>query len=255
MTPLISLQNQFQNYLLKEQADIEKAIVDSEKVPVSQRLFIYLDSYRCRLIDSLASNFPTLKDYLGFETFHQFASTYIDKYPSPYRSIRWYGHIFADYLREQHQPFLSELAEFEWKMTLAFDASDEEVLKIEEMAAIPPETWADIRFNPLSSLQRIDCYWNSIELWQALSNDEEPAKPTKSSTCKSWVLWRKDYLNHFYILAKEEAWALDALIKGATFGELCEGLCEWVDEEEVGMLAASFLKGWIQAGLLQGIAI
>lgn len=255
MTPLISLQNQFQSYLLKGQADIQESIVDSEKVPASQRLFIYLDAYRCRLIDSLMSNFPILSEYLGYEAFQKLADDYVNRHPSPYRSIRWYGDMFADYLTEQTEPYLSELAEFEWKMTLAFDASDDETLNIEQMATIPPEIWATIRFRPHASLQRMDFYWNIVDLWQAISNSETPAKLEKNSSTTPWVLWRRDYINRFYRLGEEEAWALDALINGFTFGELCTGLCEWFDEEEIGMQAASMLKGWIQSGLLKDIQI
>ncbi len=255
MSPLINLQNQFQRYLLTGQASIQESIVNSEKVPASQRLFLYLDSYRCRLIDSLISNFPVLSEYLGYDVFQQLAVDYINRHPSPYRSIRWYGDIFADYLREQTEPYLSELAEFEWKMTLAFDAADDETLTIEQMATIPPEIWENIRFRPHASLQRMDFYWNIVDLWEAVSNNETAARPLKNSSTTPWVLWRRDYINRFYSLCESEAWALDALIKGSTFGELCTGLCEWFDEQEVGMQAASMLKGWIQSGLLKDIQI
>ena len=140
-------------------------------------------------------------------------------------------------------------------MTLSFDASDEEIVKIEQMAAIPPDAWANMRFKPHASLQLMDFAWNCVNLWEAISNEEQPEKATKSENIVSWVLWRKDYMNRFYSLTAEEAWALDALIKGATFGELCEGLCEWCDEQEVGMRAASLLKGWIQSGLLAEIEL
>lgn len=250
MTALLHLQNQFQNYLLKNQVDIEKSIVSTANVSVNQRLGIYLDAYRYRLLDSLMSNFPILSTYLGPEKFHQLGGNYIDKFPSPYRSIRWYGDSFSAYLKQLNESFLAELAEFEWKMTLSFDAADDEVLKIEQMAAIPPEAWPELQFKPHASLQRMDFVWNAVKIWEAISNEQPPEKPAQNTELTRWALWRHDYLNRFYTLSEEEAWALDALIKGSTFSELCEGLCQWYEEEEVGMQAASVLKGWIQSGLL-----
>jgi hypothetical protein len=252
MSKLQSLQNQFQNYLLKDQPEIQKSIVHTEKVSVNQRLFIYLDGYRCRLIDSLASNFPIISTYLGFDEFRALSSDYIAKYPSTYRSIRWFGDTFADFLKENGQTYLAELAEFEWKMTLAFDAADEEALKVEEMAAVPPDAWANVRFKPHASLQLMNFSWNTVQIWEAISHEKKPPKPKKYKPV-TWALWRKDYLNRFYSLAEDEAWALEALSKGATFAELCEGLCNWFEEQEVGMRAASLLKGWIESGLIAGI--
>ncbi|KTC87546.1 MULTISPECIES: DNA-binding domain-containing protein [Legionella] len=253
MTDLLHLQSQFQNYLLKNQVDIEKSIVSTEKVSINQRLGIYLDAYRYRLLDSLVSNFPILSTYLGPKEFHQLGGNYIDKFPSSYRSIRWYGDSFSDYLKQLNKPFLAELAEFEWKMTLSFDAADDEILKIEHMASIPPDSWPDLQFKPQASLQRMDFAWNTVKIWEAISNEQPIEKPAKNAEIARWALWRHDYINRFYTLGEDEAWALDALIKGSSFGELCEGLCQWFEEDEVGLHAASLLKGWIQSGLLAAV--
>jgi hypothetical protein len=45
------------------------------------------------------------------------------------------------------------------------------------------------------------------------------------------------------------------MIQGLSFGELCEGLCQWVPVEEVGMRAATYLKNWIQKGMLSKLLI
>lgn len=254
MNDLLNLQSQFQNFLLTNQADIHKAIVETEKVSVDKRLSIYFDAYRFRLLDALGYNFPVLLDYLGFDAFSSLGRDYIDKFPSPYRSIRWYGDTFAEYLRENSESYLAELAEFEWKMTLAFDAADDRAFEIAEMAAIPPESWPSLRFIPHPSLQLMYFNWNVVAIWEAMTNEKIPPKPQTGDN-RLWALWRRDYISRFYSLNSDEAWALDALVKGLTFGELCEGLCEWHDEQEVGMRSASLLKGWIQSGLIAGIKL
>lgn len=258
MTDLHHLQNAFQNYLLTGHNTIGQSIVASEKVPVLTRLGIYKDAYQFRLVEALASNYPCLRAYLGFDEFQKMSMSYIKTHPSTFRSIRWFGETLPLFLKQSKDDeifCLAELAELEWKMTMAFDAADKHVFRIEQMAAIAPESWGDMVMVPQPSLQRMDFYWNVFSIWQQLTTKEPPESAVKNTETNAWIVWRMDYVTRYYALSAEEAWAVDQMRQGITFGELCEGLCMFVDEQEVGMRAASFLKGWIQSGLLAGINI
>ncbi|HAT8643106.1 TPA: DUF2063 domain-containing protein [Legionella pneumophila] len=256
MNEWTQLQQDFQNYLHSGHVTIEQAIVNTELVPASMRLQVYRNAYRARLEEALASNFPYLKVCLGDEAFHQLSLDYIASHPSTYRSIRWYGDTLADFLIQYYDEdfhFLAELAQFEWHMTIAFDAADLPVFELTQMAAISAEAWGDMVLKTHPSLQRMNFFWDVVTLWEALANDQEPQEMIKSTQMSSWVLWRQAYLNRFYLLPDDEAWAMDAMLEGRTFGALCEGLCQWHDEAEVGMRAASLLKSWIQSGLITDI--
>lgn len=258
MTDLVNLQDRFQNYLLKGQVGIQQSIVNPEKVSAAKRLDIYLDAYRTRLIEALASNYPILKIYLGSELFQKIANEYLQQHPSSYRSIRWFGDMLADFLSNyegDNHPYLAEFAQFEWSLALTFDAADAEVIKMEQMATIPAEAWGSMQLIPHPSLHRINLFWNVIPIWQAISEERLADELVKNVKPAPWVMWRRDYVSRFYSLAEDESWAMDAMIKGLNFGEICTGLCEWVDEQEVGLRAASFLKGWIQSGLISKIKI
>jgi hypothetical protein len=259
MTELAQLQEQFQQFIVSGQTGINDSIVQTELVSVDTRLAIYRDGYKLRLIESLTTSFPAVHVYLGTEAFQKVCSSYIDSNPSSYRSIRWYGHVLAEFLQNYYDKkysFLAELADFDWKMTLAFDAADDQVLQITEMSTIPPQSWADMKFTFHSSLHRVAYYWNTIPLWQTLIKDQELPELINDPSPTTWVLWRSpDYMIQFYSLSEEEAWGLDALIQGLSFGQLCEGLCQWVPAEEVGMRAASYLKNWIQNGMVSGLEI
>lgn len=254
MNSLLSLQNQFQEFIYSGQSNIKESIVPTESVSSETRLAIYKDGYRLRLIECLTANYPALHAYLGTEEFEKLSTSYIEAYSSSYRSIRWYGDCLAEFIKRYYAKscyYLSELAELEWKMTLAFDAADDLVVKVEEMATVPPESWAEMRFVLHSSVHRLNCYWNVFPLWQTLVNNQDVPELNDSPIVTSWVLWRgQDYIIQYYSLSEEEAWALDSMIQGLSFGALCEGLCQWVPAEEVGMKAASYLKNWIQNGLL-----
>jgi hypothetical protein len=259
VTELIALQDQFQKFILSGQAGINDSIVPTELVSVDTRLGIYRDAYKLRLIESLTTSFPAVYAYLGTEAFQKVCSSYIDAHPSIYRSIRWYGDVLADFFKNYYDKpysFLAELAKFEWQMTLVFDAADEQVLQITDMATIPHESWVGMTFTLHPSVQRLNHFWNSIPLWQALVNDQELPIMNNSSIVTPWILWRSpDYIIQFYSLSEEEAWALDAIIQGLSFGQLCEGLCQWREAEEVGMRAASYLKHWIQNGMVSALQV
>lgn len=259
MTELLSLQEQFQTFLLTEHPGIKESIVPTEWISVDTRLAIYRDGYKLRLTESLTTNFPGLHLYLGTEEFKRLCSAYIDGHPSSYRSIRWYGDALAHFIKiyyDKRYPYLTELAEFEWKMTVAFDAAEELRVRVEDMAAVVPESWAGLQFTIHPSVQRMNYFWNVIPLWQSLVKDQDISELENISVAKPWVIWRSsDYQIQFYSMSEEEAWALDAMIQGLSFGELCEGLCQWIEEEQVGTRAASFLKGWIQNGMLSRLLI
>jgi len=75
----------------------------------------------------------------------------------------------------------------------------------------------------------------------------------RTATTTGWVLWRSDLVVRWRSLSVDEAVALDAVRTGATFGEVCELLCEHVDPDSAGMHAASLLKRWLNDGLLAGV--
>jgi hypothetical protein len=258
MSELVGLEAQFQEFIMSGQAPIKDSIVSIGPVNVDTRLGIYRDAYKLRLVECLTANFTAVHLYLGTKEFGELCSSYIDAHPSTYRSVRWYGHRLAEFIEGYYKPdyhFVAELAHFEWAMTLAFDAVDDPILTVEDMAAVSPDDWAGLCFKLRASAQRLNYHWNTIPLWQTLVADEDIPKMLRNEEATPWLLWRTpDYLSKFYSLSAEEVWMLDAVQNNASFADLCEGLCQWVHEEEVAMRAASYLKSWIQKGILASIA-
>lgn len=257
MSHLLDLQEKFQSYLLQDNSDFQPMIVETSKVPAAIRLGIYKNSYESRLQEALASNYPVLQAYVGADFFEKIAYEYLLLHPSPYRSIRWYGDKLASFLKRRSEyqvfPYLAALAEFEWVQTLAFDALDKPLLQIENVAQIPQEKWVDMRFSFHSSVYRLNLYWNVVQIWQAFFDETTQEEPMQQAIPTPWIVWRCDLMNKHCALTEDEAFAIDAAMKNLTFGEICEGLCQWMSEEDVGMHAASLLKGWIVSGLLVAV--
>ncbi len=254
MSELAQLQDQFQQFLLTGKEEITPSVLSTVEVSAEQRLSIYRDAYQLRLIECLTTTFPALYSYLGTEEFQKMCRHFINAHPSYYRSIRWYGDLLSIFLKnyyEKSYTFLSELADFEWKMTLAFDAKDSFIVTIDEMASIAPEAWAELSFIAHPSVQRVNYYWNAIPLWRALTEDQELPNLVEADAISPWLLWRSpDYIIQYYSLSKEEAWMFDGVQNNLSFAALCEGLCEWIAVDKVAMTAASYLKNWISKGLI-----
>ena len=254
MTTLLNIENTFLDYLLHENQSIFQHIIGTNKVPVEVRLGIYGHAYRSRLQEALMTSYSILHQYLGDEQFETLCDAYIDSHPSQFRSIRWFGDQLPTFLNNHepyHEyPYLAELAQFEWTMALVFDAADSPIMQLEDMQKIPPEAWGDMHLKVHPSVHRIALSWNVVQLWQAITDDQELDEPQQSATNVPWILWRNELTTQFSSLSDDEAWAIDAVASGSTFGELCEGLCQWIEEQNVGMHAASLLKGWITSGLI-----
>ena len=151
-------------------------------------------------------------------------------------------------------PYLPQLAQFEWLLTLVFDAAEGTLLTLKDMGKIPPENWMDLRFQVHPSTHRADFSWNVVAIWQAITDHETDVLPMPNEQPVSWIAWRHDLVNQFCSLKVYEAAAIDAMIRGVTFSEICEGLCSYMPEEDVAMCAASLLKNWIAAGLISGVS-
>ncbi len=257
MSQLFLLQNKFQDYLLSSQYDIFNDIVETTTAPINVRLSIYSEAYRSRLIEALATNYPVIRVYLGHDQFQMLGQQYLEKYPSHFRSIRWFGDCLDAFLKEcetySNFPYLSELAKVEWTMTLVFDASDSHIITIDTLYNIPPESWVDMQIRLHPSIHLMQFKWNVLPLWQAISQNQAVPELEQSESPVSWVFWRNNLINYYCSLADDEARAIGALINGYSFGEVCELLCEEGSEQDIAMRAASLLKGWILSGLISEI--
>lgn len=253
MNGLAYLQQSMQDYLLNKSDEIEQFIEEKPAISRLKRLSIYQEGYYLRLVEALANNFPILQRLLGDCAFHQLGIDYSADNPSQFRSIRWFGHALSTYLTAHQQFELAELAEFEWTLALAFDAPDAPVLKIDHMAGVPAEQWIGMTLCFHPSMNRLNFLTNAVAIWQHFIKNDSSLLWEKNATSTPWVLWRHQHTPRFYALVDDEAWALDQALGGASFGALCEGLCAWNAAPNVGMRAASFLKNWIESGLIVGL--
>ncbi|MGH8509535.1 MAG: DNA-binding domain-containing protein [Gammaproteobacteria bacterium] len=257
MPSLRELQQSIQAYVLARKPGAQAEVLGSPSVSAETRLEIYANAYRVRLQEALATDFPALRTMVGPVRFACLAAAYTDAHPSGHFSIRYFGqhlHAFlASFEDFRNEPWLSELAAFEWRLGEAFDAAHAPPLTAESLAGLAPAAWPNIRLAPHPSVRRLDFAWNVTEIWQAIDRDETPGTPLAYPQPLGWLVWRQELKTFFRSLEREEAWALDAVLNGTRFSDLCEGLCRWLPEHEVAQRAARFLRRWINDGLVTAI--
>lgn len=250
MSHLRELQLRFQDYLVGVSEEIENDITSTENALAEHRLGTYYNAYRIRLIDSLAIDYSALEKVLGREAFETMALDYLQHYPSTQPSVRWFGANLAEYLQRYYQgddaEFLQELARFEWAQTMVFDAADTiRPVQLEEVAQLPGEAWASLGFEFIPALRWLDLYWNVAQIENSVDKNDTMPQKSRADHPLRWLLWRRDMKTYWRSLEVHEAWAIESAANGADFAEICEGLLEWVDEQQVALCAAGFLKQWV----------
>lgn len=259
MSTLIELQSQFQSFLLRQGGGIERFVVGTKRAPVEERLAVYGDAYRLRLLEVLEEDFPGLKALLGAEAFRVLGLAYIDAHPSNHPSVRWFGRHLARFLREapahRDRPELAEMAAFEWAQGEAIDAADSPIVKVDELAALPPASWPEMRIVFQSALRRLDLACNVPAVWSAIDEGKSLPELERAEQPLPWIFWRREIEVHWRPLDDDERFALDAARAGHSFGAICEGLLERSGDGDVPLHAASFLKQWATDGLVARVEV
>lgn len=254
MSQLAKLQTDFQAYLLDDLQGTSfcNSIVDDKIVGAKKRLSIYHDAYRLRIIEALASAYPQLKALLGDKLFDKTTREYITARPSSFRNLRWYGSEMHDHLLKTlpEHPIASEMADFEWALSLAFDEEDVPELSMQDLAVIPPENWGDLCFRFQPAIRIVRTCWNVIPVWKALEDGVTPPKPIIEISAQSWLIWRKNFNSQFRLIDGKERTALNMAILGATFGEICAISEDELGSEEATLISAQYLSSWLENGLI-----
>ena len=257
MTALAELQRQFQQHVLTGDDGVVGSIEASPTWPATDRLAIYSDAYRLRLIEALASNFPRLQQWLGADAFAAIARSYIDSHPSHYRSIRWFGAALPACLELSHadQPWLADLAQWEWSLAAAFDARDANPIDETGLAQLPADRWANLRLEFHPSLEPLAMCTNAPAIFKALSGEMDAPEPQVLAYEQTWLIWRRCLQTTYRSLDDVEQRALAVMREGRAFEDMCETLCALCDPAHVPLRAASLLKGWLADGLVIGLRI
>jgi hypothetical protein len=255
---LQELQNTLQQYLMTTvgEVTITAEITPVAKGNIAERLNIYHQAYRSRIREALSSQFPNLAKLLGTELFNQYMDEFISNYPSTHRNMRWLGDQLSEFFQEYapNKPIYGDIANFEWRLGLAFDSLDMPCLTIQDLSVFTPEQWGDLSFEWHPSVYLGQAQTNVIRVWMLLE-DNDKANLEMELEPTQFLVWRKELVSQFKSLSALEADAIAYMMQHHTFGELCENLSANMDGEDVLPYAAGLLSQWLQEEMLVCVAL
>ncbi|MFP8880491.1 MAG: hypothetical protein VCE43_14135, partial [Myxococcota bacterium] len=140
----------------------------------------------------------------------------------------------------------------------AFDAADAEILSRDELAAIDPSRWVELRFSFQPALTQLDLDFPVHRIRRPWDDDHSiEAAISQLESLESGfhplLVWRTDERVSYRSLEPIEAAGLGIVLAGETFGSLCEHLAAEVGDGEAPKRAAVLLAHWQADGLIRGL--
>ena len=259
MSSFKDFQDSFQRGILERDDTILGDVKDSATESRSVLFGVYRHAYVARLAEILGDDYERVHAYLGDEGFARLVKAYIDANPSDRRSARWFGRHMPTFARET-APFsnhreVSEIAALEKALSDAFDGPNAEPLSIDQLAALAVDDWPRLVFQPHPTTIRLTFTTNAADIWSALKDETAPPKLERFPEPQALLVWRQDFMAHFRPLGAEESMMWNEAYKGVRFGVLCEMVAMFGGEDEAELRAATYLRGWIDLGLLTGFKL
>ena len=136
---------------------------------IDARFSIYATGLVPRVVEALEDDYPALRRIVGQGPFRSLAARYIESHPSGSSDLGQVGAHLATFLRtdplSEGLSFLSDLAELEWSLSLAFIAADAEPVTWGELQALGDESVVDLPMWLVPGHRVIRSRWPLVRLW------------------------------------------------------------------------------------------
>jgi hypothetical protein len=217
-----------------------------------ERLDIYADSYRARLVDVLREDFPRVVAILGDEEFQVLACRYLARYPSTHPSVRYVGRRFADFIAGQPAlpPFLADLARLEWAHVEVFDAADAEPLRLSDLESLPAADWPTLRLRPIPACLVVACAWPVHEIWVSAEDRAAGQKDVGRPDPSTIRVWREGWSVSHAAMGDLERQIFPLLERGEPFARLCAAGEGGLEPDAAARAVGGLLMRWLEDGLL-----
>ena len=154
------------------------AEIESDGLPAEARLRIYRNHFVTTLSAALEITFPVVARLVDKRFFAYAAHEYLRQHPPRSRCLAEYGAGLADFLSGfepcKDLPYLADVARFEWALNTAAMVREACPLKIEALAAIPPERASFLRIALQPSVNYFASEWPIDAIWLANQQKEVP---------------------------------------------------------------------------------
>jgi len=218
-----------------------------------QRLNIYANAYFYRIHDVIKSNYEHLAKSMGDTQFHNLITSFLFENPSTVHDVGKVGYTIPEYLDthpEYNKPvWLSDLARMERALREIFKMANHGSLSLEELQAIPPEQWGELRFEVIPSYIELELSYDVQKAY--LASEQDQPLPEIEEKQHTLLVWREGFNRRHGVLEGLEKQAFRCLQQQQTFGEIC-AVFFGEDEDLTAATQQAFqvLLGWLNDKLL-----
>ncbi|MBU6491621.1 MAG: putative DNA-binding domain-containing protein [Burkholderiales bacterium] len=157
------------------------------------RLRIYRHNSEQIHLEALRTTFPAVRALVGDAFFDQTAARYRGANPSRSGNLQAFGEHFAEFLAaqaDQHRlPYLSDVAQLEWRRQNAALAGDAQALSLAALGSALANADGPMRVSFHPSMQWFASPHPVLTLWQ-YAMQPSPQRLTLSESGEHVVLWR-----------------------------------------------------------------
>ena len=246
-----------------------------------ERIRIYADMYRARLVEVLREDYPRVAAAVGDADFAALACRYLTRHPSTHPSVRHVGRRFADWIAGEATvaPYVGDLARLEWARVEVFDAADAEPLRLADLESLPPHEWPALRLRLIPACLVLESAWPVHEIWaaadpetnfpecghdaRAIDDDDAPADDGAGEdggadrVAEAWMreptvvrVWREGYSVSHAAMGPDEQRAFRVLARGEPFAEVCAAIEDGLDADTAARQVGAILLRWLEDGLI-----
>jgi hypothetical protein len=272
MLPLGELQLRFFSALDPASPPIDAALLaavnGTGSLDAAQRIRIYADMYRARLVDVLREDYPRVAATVGDADFAALAFRYLTRHPSTHPSVRYVGRRFAGWIAGEATvaPHLADLARLEWARVEVFDAADAEPLRLADLEPLPPHEWPALHLRLIPACLVLESAWPVHEIWasadpeaqaDAPADDGATADKAADRAPEAWTreptvvrVWREGFSVSHAAMGPDEQRAFRVLARGEAFADICAAIEDGLDADTAARQVGAILLRWLEDGLI-----
>ena len=237
---------------LHAEPDAARLVTPGPRVTATERLGIYRDGYRGRLVECLADDYPAVHHLLGAEAFEAIAHGYIDDHPSRSPNLNAFGRSMPAFLAAHATPLARDVARLEWALVEAIHAAACPPLAHDRLEHMTAEQWATAVLVPAASVRVLRFDYPADAYYQAFRNDERPEAPAAAPTAalvhrREWVVWRTR-------LTLPMARLLETIVSGVPLGEALAASMAETDEGAQASVTQWF-REWVAGDVFTAVEL
>ena len=227
MRSLRELQLGFAEALFGQEASDLAQDVFADGLSSGRRLPIYRNNVFGSFTKALQSVYPVVQQLVGEGFFKFAAAEYISRYPSQSGDLHHYGRQFAEFIASfppaAELSYLPDTARLEWACHEVFHAADHGPLPLEQLQAVPPGCYGDLKFRLHPAARLIASLFPIHRIWEVNQPGYSGDQTVDLAIGEVRLLVKRTgRVVELNVLTSGEWCFLSTLVDGCSFGEACE---------------------------------